>query len=131
MRHLIYILFALLTLSACSEQSSPEEQAAKAALSYYQLLVNGQTAEFLQAKIGSDSLPEGYRMQLQQMYEQYVSDLRAKHEGVNKVVVSENVARRDSTLQLTYTFLMLCFGDSTQEEITVPMVEQNGVWKMK
>jgi hypothetical protein len=94
-------------------------------------LVNGQTAEFLQAKIGSDSMPEGYRMQLQQMYEQYVSDLRAKHEGVNKVVVSENVARRDSTLQLTYTFLMLCFGDSTQEEITVPMVEQNGVWKMK
>ena len=131
MRHLLYILFSLLALSACTEQSSPEEQAAKAAQSYYQLLVEGQTAEFLQGKIGADSLPEGYRMQLQQMYEQYVSDLSAKHDGVNHVRISENVARRDSTLQLTYAFLMLCFGDSTQEEVTVPMVEQNGVWKMK
>jgi hypothetical protein len=130
-RRLLYILFVLLVLSACAEKYSSEEQAAKAAQSYYQLLLDGQTSEFLQGKIGTDSLPEGYRLQLQQMYEQYVSELRTKHDGVSQVCISENVARRDSMLQLTYAFLMLCFGDSTQEEVTVPMVEQNGVWKMK
>ena len=131
MRRLLYILFVLLVLSACAEKYSSEEQAAKAAQSYYQLLLDGQTSEFLQGKTGSDSLPEGYRLQLQQMYEQYVSELRTKHDGISQVCISENVARRDSMLQLTYAFLMLCFGDSTQEEVTVPMVVQNGVWKMK
>jgi hypothetical protein len=26
---------------------------------------------------------------------------------------------------------VLCFGDSTNEEIAVPMVERNGAWRMK
>jgi hypothetical protein len=27
--------------------------------------------------------------------------------------------------------LMLCYGDSTSEEVVVPMVERNGRWMMK
>ncbi len=112
-------------------KGTPEEEAAKAAQSYYALLVERHVNEFLDGKLLSDSLPEDYRLQLQQVYEQYVQEMDDKHEGIREVRVSENVARRDSVLQLTYAFLILCFGDSTQEEITVPMVEQDGVWKMK
>ena len=131
MRRLLYIACVFLALSACMSKGTPEEEAAKAAQSYYALLVERHVNEFLDGKLLSDSLPEDYRLQLQQVYEQYVQEMDDKYEGIREVRVSENVARRDSVLQLTYAFLILCFGDSTQEEITVPMVEQDGVWKMK
>ncbi len=131
MRRLLYFACVFLALSACMSKGTPEEEAAKAAQSYYALLVERHVNEFLDGKLLSDSLPEDYRLQLQQVYEQYVQEMDDKHEGIREVRVSENVARRDSMLQLTYAFLILCFGDSTQEEITVPMVEQDGVWKMK
>ncbi len=131
MRLLLYFTCVFLALSACTKGGSPEEEAAKAAQSYYSLLVDHHVNEFLDGKLLTDSMPEGYRLQLQQVYEQYVREMNDNHEGIREVRVSENVARRDSALQLTYAFLILCFGDSTQEEVTVPMVEQNGVWKMK
>ena len=37
----------------------------------------------------------------------------------------------DSTQQYTSVLLMLCYGDSTSEEVIVPMVEHNGRWMMK
>jgi hypothetical protein len=40
-------------------------------------------------------------------------------------------ASTDSVQKFTNVFLMLCFGDSTNEEIVVPMVERNGSWRMK
>ena len=55
----------------------------------------------------------------------------AAHGGISEVRISPNVGRRDTTLQLTYAFLLLCFADSTQEEIVVPMVEKDGQWYMK
>jgi len=130
-RQLLYFAYVFLALSACTQKGSPEEEAAKAAQSYYSLLVDHHVNEFLDGKLLADSVPEGYRLQLQQVYDQYVREMDNKHEGIREVRVSENVARRDPALQLTYAFLILCFGDSTQEEVTVPMVEQNGVWKMK
>ena len=53
------------------------------------------------------------------------------HGGIREVRVSENTGYRDTTQNLTYVFLMLCFNDSTQEEVTVPMLNVNGEWKMK
>ena len=36
-----------------------------------------------------------------------------------------------TTFHVVYAFLLLSYGDSTQEEITVPMVNVDGDWKMK
>ena len=36
-----------------------------------------------------------------------------------------------STLHYTSVLLMLCYGDSTTEEVVVPMVERDGRWMMK
>ena len=33
--------------------------------------------------------------------------------------------------KVTNVFLVLCFGDSVNEEIVVPMVERQGRWRMK
>ncbi len=130
MRKLLFIGLALLALCACSS-STPEEQAARAARDYFQCLADERPDEFLLGKVDIDSLPDSYRAQLLLAVNQYCSDMRNKHNGLNEVRVSDNVARRDTSLHLTYAFLLLCYGDSTQEEITVPMVERDGQWLMK
>ena len=115
----------------CSSTSSPEEQASQAALSYYQRLLNGYPDGLLAAKADVDSLPADYRKQLEKGYVQYLSDIKEKHGGLRAVDVSSNIARIDTVQKVAYAFLILSFNDSTQEEITVPMVEINGKWCIK
>ena len=131
MKNLLYIAIAFVVFSACSAKATPEEEAAKAAQSYYALLADNQPAAFLDAKVGADSLPEIYRAQMQKVFEQYIREVNDKHGGIREVSISENVGRRDTTLGITYAFLILSFNDSIQEEVAVPMVERNGVWLMK
>ena len=116
---------------------SPEWKAANEAKDYYDCLTEDDVKGFMKGKADVDSLPALYREQLQKAVEQYLSDVKAKHGGLSSVRVSEehysdnSEACRDTTLQLTYAFLILCFSDSTQEEIMVPMVERDGQWLMK
>ena len=127
--YLLFFIFYLLFSVACS--TTPEEQAARAARGYYQCLIDDCPEEFLQGKANADSLPDSYRAQLLMAINQYRADMLDKHNGLHEVQVSDNVARRDSSLNLTYAFLILCYGDSTREEIIVPMVERDGQWLMK
>ena len=127
--HSSFLILNLIALCACS--STPEEQAARAARDYYQCLIDDRPEEFLQGKANADSLPDSYRAQLLKAINQYRAEMLDKHNGLNEVQVSDNVARRDTSLNLTYAFLLLCYGDSTEEEITVPMVERDGQWLMK
>ena len=128
---MLYIAIAFVFLSACSSQGTPEEEAAKAAQTYYMLLADSLPEDFLNTRVGADSLPASYRAQMQKVYEQYIREVNAKHRGIREVRISNNVAKHDSTQHVTYAFLILCFGDSTQEEVMVPMVEVGGKWLMK
>ena len=136
MKPFLFSLFTLFFFCACSDVT-PEWQAASAAKDYYDCLKEGDVDGFLEGKAFVDSLPADYREQLQKTMEMYHSDLQQKHGGLHEVRISEEhylntkESCRDSVLHLTYAFLILCFGDSTQEEITVPMVEHNGQWMMK
>ena len=120
----------LMGLMGCHEMSS-EQQAAEAALSYYQRLLENYPDGFLAGKAGYDELPSDYRKQLVKANEQYMKDMQQKHEGLRAVSVSPSVGRTDSTLHVVYAFLLLSYGDSTQEEVVVPMVQVDGEWKMR
>jgi hypothetical protein len=104
MRRLPFLFLSLLLIGACSSGPTPEELASLAAEGYYRHLLNGE-------------------------YEQYMAAQQEVHHGVLDVRVSN--AKTDSSLQLTNVFLVLCFGDSTNEEIAVPMVEREGRWRMR
>jgi hypothetical protein len=113
------------------QEISPEQQAAEAAQGYYQRLLDGYPDGFGAGKAAYDEMPSDYRDQLVKANEQYVKDMQQKHNGLRSVAISPNVGRSDSTLNVVYTFLLLSYGDSTQEEVTVPMVQVNGDWKMR
>lgn len=130
MRKLVYLvlLVFLAQWAACSSPTR-EELASLAAKGYYQHLIQGDFDHFLEGRVMADSLPDDYRSQLIDGYSQFLAQQVKARGGINEVRISR--AYTDSTQQYTSVLLMLCYGDSTSEEVIVPMVEHNGRWMMK
>lgn len=130
MRKLVYLvlLVFLAQWAACSSPTR-EELASLAAKGYYQHLIEGDFDHFLEGRVMADSLPDDYRSQLIDGYSQFLAQQVKARGGINEVRISR--AFTDSTQQYTSVLLMLCYGDSTTEEVVVPMVEHNGRWMMK
>ena len=122
------VLLACLVLGAACSSPSKEELASLAAKGYYQHLIEGDYNHFLEGRELADSLPDDYRTQLIDGYHQFMAQQQDRG-GITEVRVSR--AYTDSTQQYTSVMLMLCYGDSTTEEVIVPMVERNGRWMMK
>ena len=130
MRKLVYLvlLVSLAQWAACSSPTR-EELASLAAKGYYQHLIEGDFDHFLEGRVMADRLPDDYRSQLIDGYSQFLAQQVKARGGINEVRISR--AFTDSSQQYTSVFLMLCYGDSTSEEVVVPMVERNGRWMMK
>lgn len=128
MRKLVYLILIVIVV-ACSTGVSREEQAALAAKGYYTHLVQGEYEQFVEGRFMADSLPADYRSQLIEGYKQFVAQQMEARKGIQEVTVSR--AYTDSLAGYTNVLLMLCYGDSTTEEVVVPMVERNGRWMMK
>ena len=125
------LLFLLLLVSCGS--TTPEQQAAESAKACYDFLIEDDAVRFLECKAGADTLSADYGEQLLTAVRQYQQDMQKKHGGLREVRIAENPGRCD-TFQgspLVHTFLILCYADSTQEEVIVPMVERDGQWLMK
>ena len=127
MRKLVYLILIVIVV-ACSDVSR-EDQAALAAKGYYTHLVQGEYEQFVEGRFMADSLPADYRSQLIEGYKQFVAQQVEARKGIHEVSVSR--AYTDSLAGYTNVLLLLCYGDSTTEEVVVPMVEQNGRWRMK
>ena len=107
-----------------------EEMASLAAKGYYEHLIHGEYEQFLQGKAGLNKhSKEEYWNQLQDNCRQFVHQQNEAHRGIHEVRVVN--AKTDTLQKYTNVFMMLCFGDSTNEEIVVPMVERDGRWYMR
>ena len=92
--------------------------------------IHGEYEQFLQGKDGLDkSSEQGYWSQLVDNCHQFMHQQEQAHRGVHEVRIVN--AKTDTLHQYTCVFVMLCFGDSTNEEIVVPMVERDGRWYMR
>ena len=107
-----------------------EEMASLAAKGYYEHLIHGEYEKFLQGKDGLNKhSEEAYWNQLRDNCHQFVHQQNEVHRGIHEVRVVN--AKTDTLQKYTNVFMMLCFGDSTNEEIVVPMVERDGRWYMR
>lgn len=125
----IILFFLLIALFTSCSTPSREELASLAAKGYYQHLIDGDYDHFLEGRVMADSLPDNYRSQLIDGYAQFLAQQQKARGGINEVRVSR--AFTDSTQQYTSVLLVLCYGDSSTEEVVVPMVECDGRWMMK
>lgn len=128
----LFIIAALMaaTMWACSEHKpSADEIAGRAAKLYYDYLVEGKYDAYVDGFYQPDSIPEVYREQLIANAKMFAAQQREERNGIASVRLLR--ARADSVRHVGHAFLLLCYGDSTKEEIVVPMVEHKGVWMMK
>ena len=129
------VIVLLAVLTACGS-ATKEELASLAAKGYYDHLIHGEYEQFYEGmdqRMLSDgtalSDEAAYRSQMLDNLRQFMARQAQEHRGVLEVRVSN--ATTDTVQQLTNVFLVLCFADSTNEEIVVPMVERHGAWRMK
>ena len=121
----------LLAASSCSpaKPQNPNELAVRAAKVYYDYLIAGNFEAYVDGFYRPDSIPGSYREQLIVNAKQYVGQIKDDHSGL--AAVHAVSAKTDTARHVGRAFLMLCFGDSTKEEIVVPMVLHGGNWYMK
>ena len=103
-----------------------EEQLAK---NYYAMLVDGQYEKFIDGTINTDKVPSGYKEQLITNIKQYVATQKEERGGIRDVrIVSSTYNIKKTAADV---LLVLCYKDSANEEIVVPMIEKNGKWLMR
>jgi hypothetical protein len=126
----LVFLVVLVNLVASCGGASREELASLAAKGYYEHLIHGEYEQFYEGMDQRELTGEaGYRSQMLDNLRQFMARQEQEHRGILEVRVSNAIT--DTVQQFTNVFLVLCFGDSTNEEIAVPMVERNGSWRMK
>lgn len=129
-KSLVGILGFLGLLGMSCGNPTAEEMASLAAKGYYEHLIHGEYEQFLQGKVGLNKhSEEEYWNQLRDNCHQFVHQQEQAHRGIHEVRVVN--AKTDTLQKYTNVFMMLCFGDSTNEEIVVPMVERDGRWYMR
>jgi len=121
--------FALFLAISCSFGPDPGEVAAQSAKQYYDYLVEEKYDAFVDGQYHADSLPDEYRNQLIANAKMFVAKQQQDHRGIRHVQVVQG--KVDSTKQQAEAFLMLTYGDSTSEEVLVPMVLKNGLWYLR
>lgn len=128
---LIFMIFMMgLFFSSCREEKSdPGYLAGIAAKGYYDLLLEGKYKEFVDGYNQPYRLPNGYQDQMLMNAKMFVEQQQDEHKGMVKVNVLN--AKADTTHHVADVFLQVVYGDSTKEQIVVPMVEVKDAWKMK
>lgn len=128
MKKLFYFFVALLAV-ACSSGPDPGEVAAQAAKEYYTQLLAGKYEHYVDGFYRPDSIPASYRRQLIDNAKMFVGQQKDERRGILDVRVVNAVA--DTTKRSANVFLIFAYGDSTSEEVIVPMVQHRGVWYMR
>ncbi len=124
------ILFMEVGLSSCKKESpTPSYFAGVAAKGYYDLLIEGKCKEFVDGYNCSSRLPDSYQNQMLLNAQMFLEQQQEEHKGLSDVKVLN--AKADTAHHVADVFLQVIYGDSTREQIVVPMVEVGGKWKMR
>ena len=126
----LYLLLVAF-LASCTK-TAPDtfshESVQQAAQRYYTYFVNGDAKQFVEGMADSQTFPEDYTRQMQDVIAQAAKELDRKGEVVRVEALSDSLYAADST---AYVFLDLVFADSVHEQVGVPMVFQKSKWRVK
>lgn len=132
MKKIYFFLLLLLleTFSACkSEGPDAGQLAAVAAKGYYDLLLQGKYENFIDGVNRPYKISDSYRKQLLLNAQMFAEQQEKEHNGMKAVEII--TAKADTAHHVADVFLSISYGDSTKEQVVVPMVEVKGAWKMR
>lgn len=125
------VILAAMLVIACGGKGgdNPSEMAGRTAKLYYENLLHGRYDVFVDGFYRPDSIPSSYRSQLIDNARMYVAQMNDNHHGLARVDLIRATA--DTARNEGRAFLLLCFADSTREEVVVPMVRIENLWMMR
>lgn len=125
------VILAAMLVIACGGKGgdNPSEMAGRTAKLYYENLLHGRYDVFVDGFYRPDSIPSSYRSQLIDNARMYVAQMNDDHHGLARIDLIRATA--DTARNEGRAFLLLCFADSTREEVVVPMVRIENLWMMR
>lgn len=125
------VILAAMLVIACGGKGgyNPSEMAGRTAKLYYENLLHGRYDVFVDGFYRPDSIPSSYRSQLIDNARMYVAQMNDNHHGLARIDLIHATA--DTARNEGRAFLLLCFADSTREEVVVPMVRIENLWMMR
>ena len=117
---------------ACSDKGQgplEEELAAQAAKQYYDDLIYGREEEWLDGHRGAKAMSPEYRQQLLENARMFLEQQRKAHGGISDVALGKCKGQVFDGSPIA--ILTLCYADATQETVAVPMVLEDGEWRMR
>lgn len=131
LKMIMLLMFGAAIVSACSSEASKtnDDAAALAAKCYYDSLSNGGYEYFTDMFHREERIPKSYREQLMANTKMFLYNINKEHNGISEIRVIR--CKNDSIAPTAEAYLLLCFNDSTKEEIVVPMVKYKDKWLMR
>ena len=132
MKHIVTVIVSfVLSVSfvACKSEPSAGDIAAHAAKQYYDLLLQGKYDQYVDGQYQPERIPSSFREQLITNAKMFVGQQKEEHRGIRGVRIMN--AKADTAHHVADVFLVFAYGDSTNEEVVVPMVERKGIWYMR
>ena len=126
---LICLLSLCLSLASCKHEPAPGDVAAQTAKAYYDHLLQGRYADYVDGTYRRDSIPDSYRQQLIDNAKMFLWQMKKEHQGMKSVVV--NHATYDEKTQTANAYLTVSFNNGDVEQVVVPMIYRNGLWLMR
>ncbi|MEE1288359.1 MAG: hypothetical protein UHK44_07155 [Bacteroidaceae bacterium] len=129
MKKAAYILLTLMLVLSCSEGGRDLSQfssdgARSAAEYFYELLANGQSQAYVDNMQESASMDTAKYSQFVDLMEQFLHEEKELRGGI----LSARAERDTMVDTISMVYLNVHFGDSTREEIMLPVVYTRGRW---
>ena len=119
-----------LVFASCKKETpDPGYFAGIAAKGYYDLLLAGKYNDFVAGYNQPNRISKGYHEQLLLNARMFMEQQQEEHKGLAGIHVLH--AKSDTARHVADVFLQMVYGDSTKEQVVVPMVLVHGDWKMR
>ena len=130
-KFLFFMILSIgLVFASCKKETpDPGYFAGIAAKGYYDLLLAGKYNDFVAGYNQPNRIPKGYHEQLLLNARMFMEQQQEEHKGLAGIHVLH--AKADTARHVADVFLQMVYGDSTKEQVVVPMVLVRGDWKMR
>lgn len=108
-------------------QKEKKETPGQIALECYQNLISGNYDAYLKVMANYEQMPSSYREELKMLLTQYIRNELVQRGGITKVTISSDTVIGNRA----NVFLQLEYKDGTSEEISVPMIYIDQVWRLQ
>lgn len=119
----------LLLFTSCSTETTEKQAVEDAALQSFTTLLDGRYEDYASMLAGAQQRSSDYNEQMAMNAEMFIEQQQQLHTNIVDVRVSD--VQMDKLPSRANAFIVLCYADSTNEEIVVPLIKENGTWKVQ